>query len=330
MASNRMLDIELFTNDENIRSLCCRYWALNAEGRFLTTVRELGAEFGIEANSVPGIIRANSRAIDTGSLCNHCGSPTIYWETRSQFSFGRWRGAEGRLCKDCTAVEKQLEEEERKNERQRRREEMDAAVERGTYESLSDLEFNLLLALTRVRYKNEAFKAIGVGQQYGAKMFKKLQTLSLADEDESHWWLAPSLYTILQNVAFRRKAKSIFGSPLAKEAYRQLKAHYGFVFPEVAICAFIEKATVCHLFTESWHSGYFLTCRIDFVICDEDGKPVFCVEFQGSYHRSGEQTIKDQFKETILAEAGIALQQWTAQDVRRLWTGTSAGESDPT
>jgi len=91
----------------------------------------------------------------------------------------------------------------------------------------------------------------------------------------------------------------------SNEKIQTLKRKYLFVFPELPICSFVEREAVAHLFTEQWHSNYFLTARIDFVVCDKAGIPEFALEYQGGYHKNKAQREKDDFKRTMMNCAGL-------------------------
>ncbi|RMD65828.1 DUF2726 domain-containing protein [Candidatus Pacearchaeota archaeon] len=122
----------------------------------------------------------------------------------------------------------------------------------------------------------------------------------------------------LQEIGIQRRVRLIFGSPKAQELYRELKRKYLFVYPEIPICAFIAKEQVEHLFSEDWHFSYFLTARVDFVVCEPDGKPKFAVEYQGGYHESAEQRKKDRFKKLVLNEVGLPLIEISSRDIQNL------------
>jgi hypothetical protein len=128
-------------------------------------------------------------------------------------------------------------------------------------------------------------------------------------KDENHYYVHDGLRDALASLSTQRRVKSIFGSPRALELYRKLKREHAFVFPEIPICAFIERSGVSHLFTETWHENYFLTCRIDFLVCDPEGKPTEALEYQGSYHSDSHQRRKDDFKRQLLEEAGLPIHE---------------------
>lgn len=110
-----------------------------------------------------------------------------------------------------------------------------------------------------------------------------------------------------------------FGSPLALELYRLLKREHAFIYPEIPLCAFIERSAVEHIFTESWHSVYFLTCRADFVVCERnDGIPSLVIEYHGSYHEEEKQKEKDSFKKAVLELVGIPIVEIANSDLQEL------------
>jgi hypothetical protein len=114
------------------------------------------------------------------------------------------------------------------------------------------------------------------------------------------------------------RVKSIFGSPKALQLYKKLKLEHLYVYPEIPICAFVDREQVEHTFSEPWHRGYFLTCRVDFVVCDPDGKPEFVIEYQGGYHQSADQKKKDAFKKMVLAEVGVSVRSVNSAELKSL------------
>lgn len=112
-------------------------------------------------------------------------------------------------------------------------------------------------------------------------------------------------YWALKEAKPRQTTRSIFGSPKALETDRLLRDYYPFVHPEISICAFVDREKVEHLSTENWHRNYFLTDgSTDFVIAEEDGTPVFCVEYQGGYHQDHAQRVKDAFIQEFAVSRG--------------------------
>ncbi len=61
--------------------------------------------------------------------------------------------------------------------------------------------------------------------------------------------------------------------------------------------------------------------RVDFLVCDPEGMPRFALEYQGGYHKDGKQQAKDKFKECVITEAGLCLQQIDSKTLNALEKG---------
>ena len=169
-------------------------------------------------------------------------------------------------------------------------------------------------------YKRDASgKKIGLSWARASKLYVALLESDLVYKQNDGWNIPDKYKEWLRKVALNKTVKPIFGSPPALELYRLLKRDHMFVYPEIPICAFIDRSTVEHLFLEGWHNSYFLMCRVDFVVCESnDGIPQFVVEYQGSYHENKEQIKKDQFKRTVLEFAGIPFREITHADLTEM------------
>lgn len=193
----------------------------------------------------------------------------------------------------------------------------------GNYERLNKIEFNYLKKVITEYLKDNGKSAYSSGHEMGFNnsscniMFEKFYQFHLIDYVEGTGWFVPKEIGLLfESLPEENSVKSIFGSPKAEELYRILKAKYLFVFPEIPLCAFINKDIIAHLFTESWHEGYFLNCRIDFVITNREGVPYLAYEYQGGYHENEEQIKKDNFKTIILCEVKIPLKHITSGEIK--------------
>lgn len=318
------IKIEFLTDDPKMRELCQLYWEVDEEGKFIHRVADFAGRFGLKPREVAKVVRQHCRAFRTDLLCERCGAPVKYLDNRSDVSIG-WRGRDWyRYCDVCKEIIWKQKEEQRKQQiealRRQKFEKMRVAFENGVYESLNQLEFNFLVALAISPDTEVARKRVGLSKKDADAIIQKLNDLDLINYNVGiqGYALLKEFAQALQEIGLQRRVRSIFGSPKAQELYRKLKERFLFVYPEIPICAFIAKEQVEHLFTESWHSTYFLTARVDFVICEPDGKPRFAVEYQGGYHKSKEQREKDQFKKILLNEVGVPLIEITSKDLRNL------------
>jgi len=189
-----------------------------------------------------------------------------------------------------------------------------AAIQDRTVESLSNAEFHFMCLIAKHSPNQKRSRAItnactefgcsrGVGNAY-VKKFGQLHLLCLQDEKLS---VLPEVCAVLKNLNPMKKIKSIFTSPIVEEIYRTLIRKYSFVNLETPLRVLTEMENVKHLFTESWHKDYFIKCAFDFVIFDRNGLPKLVLEYHGGGHEGSLQKGCDNFKRTILEEAGIPL-----------------------
>jgi len=317
-----LIQVEFLTDDEDMQELCLLYWQVDDEGRFVHNVSDFASRFGLKSRKVASVVRQHCRAFRTDLMCEMCGKPVKYLDNRSDVSIG-WRHKEWyRFCAECKEESGRQEEERRRRQAEELREQksrkMEEAFENGVYESLNLLEFNLLVALATSKNTTIARKKVGLSEEDAGAIIDELNDLHLINFKVGiqGYALVEELGIALQEIRLQRRVKSIFGSPKAQDLYRKLKREHLFVYPEIPICAFIDRGQVEHLFTEDWHSMYFLTARVDFVVCDPEGKPKFAVEYRGGYHKSGDQGKKDEFKQVVLNEVGLPLRQITSKDLR--------------
>jgi hypothetical protein len=193
-------------------------------------------------------------------------------------------------------------------QKQRKEELMLKAIEGEIYKSLNTLELNYLIALAFTLDLNKASKMLGLGYKDANNIYYKLHNLNLINiNTEPKYLFIESFAEKLKQNGFTKKTKSIFGSPKALELFRELKNYFLFVYPEIPCCAFTNKNLIEYIFTEQWHYDYYLKCRVDFLVCDNEGNPLCAFEYQGGYHNSENQVTKDEFKKQILLESGIPI-----------------------
>ncbi|HEV3218592.1 MAG TPA: DUF2726 domain-containing protein [Candidatus Acidoferrales bacterium] len=306
MGKLKTMEVDILTADPVYREVCETYWEVNDQGQFALRVREVAESFGLDIRKLHSIVAENSRAASEDHICPNCGEVKEWSYTRENFRAGFHMH---KVCAGCLKAEEEIAEREAEAQLQLATERAEEAFEKGVYESLSPLEFNFLRALSSEAGFERAAKSVGINQNGAGKMFKKLVGLSLIifPEGSDGYSIVSGLKAVLAKSDSRRVVRSIFGSPAAADLYKRLKREHGFVFPEIPVCAFIDKVAVQHLFSKKWHFDYFLRCRLDFVVCDENGVPQFALEYQGGYHDAPDQRDKDEFKRAILEAAGIGL-----------------------
>lgn len=314
------IKLEFQTNNKETIDLCKLYWKINENHKFIHKISELAGKFNFSKSlQITEKVKQSCRGYSGDYLCINCNQPVGYFTSRAEYIGGSWKWNYEGLCSQCEEKQKQKEEKEKEKEEKIQRaeklEKMQIAFENGIYESLNNLEFNFLIVLSTSEHTEKARKKIGLSAKDAMSIIDKFIKLNLINETEKGYEFLPKLKEALQKISLLRRVKSIFTSPKSLKLYRKLKQEYLFVYPEIPLCAFVEKEQIEHLFTKSWHGRYFLTCRIDFIICDHDGKPIFAVEYQGGYHESTQQREKDIFKEKILNEVGLPLRKFTSKEL---------------
>lgn len=317
-----LIQVEFLTDDKCLQELCTMYWQSDEDGKYQQKVTDIAKKFNLKDHEVASIVRKHCRVFRTDLLCENCGDPVKYLDSRADVSIGRRDREYYRYCEKCKdIVQKQEEEEKQKQDiilRQQKETKMQEAFQNGIYESLNLLEFNFLVALATSENLTDARKKVGLSEKDATNIFERLNELHLINFriGIEGYSLLGDLNIALHEIGLQHKVKSIFGSPKSLELYRKLKREYLFVYPEIPICAFINKTQIEHLFTENWHAMYFLTARVDFVICDTEGKPTFAVEYQGGYHKAIDQIEKDKFKKAILKEVGLPIREITNKELQ--------------
>lgn len=315
--------LEFLTDDEKMRKLCQLYWKIDSanKSRFACSVEEIAEKFDLDKNVVYQIVAKNCKAYFQDSLCKKCNQPICYLKSRTTKSFSYGWPMITDLCPKCAEEHIQKEAEEKKKQeriqRERKIKQMSVAFQNGAYEQLNLVEFNFLVMLAKCKNWTLARKKFGISKENAKSMTEKFNELHLIDWDQEKedYFFLPDIEEALNRFGQKRKGKSIF-SPKSIELYRKLKRTYLFVYPEIPLCAFIEREQVEHLFTEAWQPKYFLNCRVDFLVCDPEGMPEFAIEYQGGYHKSTERKDKEEFKEAILNEVGLPLRKITSKDLK--------------
>ncbi len=299
-------NLMILTEDPAIADICRRYWQQASNGHFIIRPKQLAAELGISTTKLAHLISHNSTVRCAHGKCPVCGT---FWYTSVHSHEGlQHSGWRKDLCDGCKQEAERAQQEQARIERIEKPFKMHEAFERGAWQALKPLELNLLIEIARSANLSDAFRKVGLSNSRGQTVFERLVKMDLIGlTEDQKYWLDEELRELLSNQPLKRQVKSIFGSPKALDAFRQLKRQHAFVFPEIPVCAFVQRSDVEHLFSEAWHGNYFLTCRVDFVICDADGKPTGAVEYQGSYHYNGGQRSKDYFKRRMLEAVGLSL-----------------------
>jgi len=341
--TDRLLELTFSTDNPRAREICEAYWTCTPEGQFPEKITELAKRLGVTKKYVNDLVVAACYATYPECTCRKCGVVTGIFTRRYQFE-GVYNVLHNRhwsyvdtddyfLCGRCHEADQlaQIEEARTAKEEQERhrREAIREAFDNGVYQSLDPLEFTFLVHLASCDSWEEARRRVGIAPKDAHKLLDKLAEMYLielaynsADDDyerpqrrrDFYVIMLPELVEVLRNEIPQRCVKSIF-SPKSIEVFKRLKRQHAFVFPEIPICAFVDEARVKHLF-EQGEFSYFLTCRVDFLICEQDGTPKAAVEFQGGYHADPQQAKRDAFKKRILSAVGLPLTTVTSSELK--------------
>ncbi|MBI5574360.1 MAG: DUF2726 domain-containing protein [Elusimicrobia bacterium] len=192
---------------------------------------------------------------------------------------------------------------------------------------ISKYEFQFLKILTEAKHFDTACQRFGIARRKGFNLLKKFQDMELLSYycyghvGFSGISVICDIYDDVKKYISEipaGKVKNIFTNPAVIMAYLRLRRKYHNVYPEIPLVAFIELSAVRHLFTEKWHKWYFLTCRVDFLVCALIDKPIFAVEIDGSYHSQPEIKQKDDFKERLLTGVGLSIRRIAVKDIENI------------
>ena len=310
------------TEDSSAQEICRQYWKTDEDGNFVHKVSDIAERLGFKQHAVIKYVNEYSKAYLADMVCDKCGKPLAFLKSRSDFTAFARQNIKRKFCPDCQELvnerESELRREQASKARQSKTKQMQSAFENGIYEALDTLEFKYLIALATCESTRAAAKKVGISDDNANKLLKRFNDLHLVSWDNGLYEFIPEFEQALKQCKLRQMVQSIF-NPKTLKLYRKLKQEFLFVFPEVPIAAFIQKADVEDLLTEDWHADYFLRARVDFLICNQEGMPQSAVEYHGGYHQSSEHQAKlDKFKEVILRKAGLALRQITHQELEVL------------
>jgi len=103
-------------NDE-VESLCLKYWELDGEGAFTFRITDLAAEFGVRSSDISKVVKKYAAVAVPNTACNRCGAP-VYARTRSELN--ELSRLPAGTCDECKAAEKEnarIAEERKSQER---------------------------------------------------------------------------------------------------------------------------------------------------------------------------------------------------------------------
>lgn len=306
-----VLGLEITTRDPRLADLCERYWLENGDGGWMFTVRELAQEFGFKnVSAVIQFVTANSTLRDRDGECTVCHK--LLFKVASSRSSTKWCRT---MCEDCKIAEEKAAQELRASKAAERVKKLQDAFDRAAWRSLDTAELSVFSEFVNTEDWWEARRLVGVSKNKLHAVYEKLLALNLIIENDEGGitLLREKLKTVLDDLRAQRRAepKSIFDPPPTLQVYRKLAQQHAFVFPDICVHKFVERANVEHLFTERWHQDYFSNCRVDFVVCDPDGKPLRAFDYRGT---PPPKLRELNFKRTVLSEVGVPLLEVNSRD----------------
>ncbi len=312
---------------EKSKEICKDYWDIIVDDeykiKFVYTVKEIQEKYKLHRDTISKITKENAYVFEEAFKCCICYEQLLdnKRNTRSGFYRIKFNEENDLLCSGCKkevdAIEERHKELRGKEKNEKDLKEHLKSIETAIYETLSPLELNYLINLAKIGKSYDVAKLIGISENKRDKFHTKMEDLKLIIFPYTGgYYMDPAFNKALCKLDTYSNVKSIFGSNLAAEFYKKLKKEHLYVYPEIPLATFMIKEQVKHLFTENWHTGYFLMCRLDFVVTNPEGIPKFGVEFQGGYHENKEQQIKDSFKLKLMNEIGLEIQYYKSSDLK--------------
>lgn len=319
---------------EDIKNKCLDYWDFKIDSKnkliYSLTVPKIAIKYNTTQETLRTKIQENAFVFDITEKCKECGAflRDGIKKNRNDLGYYRPQLSIDNKCYECEKKEQEQKDKELKeyNKQQKEKQaklyetevlEHAKAIEDGVYDSLTSIELNYLIHLAKTGDSEQVAKIMGISEKQRASLHKKISALKLIIFPPSGGYhMDENFEKSICKLNTDDKLKSVFGSKAAHDLYKKLRRTYMYVYPEIPLSAFIKKQDVEHIFTESWHYNYFLMCRLDFVVTDQNGMPRFGVEYQGGYHESKEQTVKDKFKLKLMNELGLEIQYKTHLDLR--------------
>lgn len=287
--------IEYYTEDEQLKSQIEDYFKTSGE-QFVYPLKKLYEKYNAKSNVVfRNQIKGKFAARNAFCYCKQCAE--LIKSTEDRFEIVSWDYEE--TCRKCW----NLNEDKRLAQID---ETMYTALENSAFHGLTNVELSLFREIIRYGDYAQAGKRLGMDEWSLKQTLEKLKEMHLL-----HFDILGFGIRILPeyNVLVEQKDTAVkqFVTDNNKALYKSLRRQHPYVYPEASIAAFVDINKLQHCLTEKWHLNYILAARVDCVICDEDGYPLFAAEYQGSGHNEPKMKVKDEFKKMILINAGIPI-----------------------
>lgn len=303
----QLLTLSIDTVESEARTICELYWDLASDYSYTHNIEDIAIKFNKKKTEISNLVKTNCIATFSDFRCKLCDIPLATFRIRNDFVkfFNGFNGSINttkKVCNKCL-----IESDEKEINRLKK------SFDDGLFETLNDVEFNFLFTLAKHNEIEIARTKVGISIEKALHFQEIFYKKGILGKHGNFYFFLPEFKHKLEKLTQRPKIKSLFFSKMTQDFYRKLKSEFLFVFIEVPLCSFVEQDDVKHLFqtpSGEWLGSYFFTCRLDFVVCDENGFPKFAVEYQGGYHSDTKKVIsRDLFKGDVLNEIGLTLYQ---------------------
>lgn len=292
-----------------ILSICDRFWSY-CDGWH--RVKELAEYFGMTPAGVREIAKlCEVQLVVPCSNCDEVLFVTVGTRTELERRHEYYFRSDPFVCQGCKCALETIEQAAKHDECEEVRTKSGVeAYDKALYQSLSPIELRVLTELAATESTAAAFKKVGISQTHGDGIYRKLKVWNLICECPCHGYSFPigakeKLLTLKESI----QLKPIL-NPMEAEIFRRLKAAHAFIFPHQLLRVFIPEHIARNVLTEfpSIPFSSYLMMEVDFLICDENYRPIRAVEYQGGYHSDDDLTqVRDTFKKAICAAVGVPL-----------------------
>lgn len=308
--------------------LCVKYWSRTSDdSKFLFTVAELEREFELPKGRVSSLVRKSTTAYVVLNPCCDCGAPRKRLITSRECNLDKdeWilidkKWGIATRCEDCMQKLRDIQNKiQFENAMCLLRTEAREAYKKEIYLSLKPIELQVLIQLAVTNMDCEkAFKKVGISVSRGSEIMEVCRVKNLIVCTGKEFLFPETAKDILIQLKQETRLKPVL-NPMEKEIFRRLKIKYAIVLPHQLIRTFISEdlaKDAINQFSNKVSFGTYLCMEVDFLICDEEFRPIRAIEYQGGYHQSSDQIPKDKFKKFICDLAGVPL---IAYDRTSLW-----------
>jgi hypothetical protein len=142
----QQVELLITTDEPETAELCRLYWAVDTDGHYLHTVKELTERFDLKSGQVNDLVRKNSQAFTVNRRCPRCENGFLV-QTRSEFATShRWQES---ICKECKAALSAMRERQTKELEDARRAKIISTfpIVDGNPISVGDLDIKSAMAL---------------------------------------------------------------------------------------------------------------------------------------------------------------------------------------